>query len=112
MKSMHKLTQNNDKNDAPPPPETKIGTFVPDKANNKPKKPASKEKDSNPNSRRGSTKENKDQNMNRKGSKKANKGSTSAPKYNRADIHDAFFAMMTAYVENHEAVMEEKNRKV
>ena len=102
---MHKLTQNNDKNDAPPPPETKTSTFVPDKAN-KTKKPASK--DSNPNSRRGSTKENKDQNMNRKGSKKA----TSAPKYNRADIHDAFFAMMTAYVENHEAVMEEKNRKV
>ena len=105
---MHKLTQNNDKNDAPPPPETKTSTFVPDKANNKTKKAASKDKDSNPNSRRGSTKENKDQNMNRKGSKKANK----APNYNRADIHDAFFAMMTAYVENHEAVMEEKARKV
>ena len=106
---MHKLTQNDGKNDAPPPPETKTSTFVPDKANNKTKKPASKDKDSNPNSRRGSTKENKDQNMNRKGSKKATKG---PPKYNRADIHDAFFAMMTAYVENHEAVMEEKNRKV
>ena len=105
---MHKLTQNDSKNDAPPPPETKTSTFVPDKAN-KTKKPASKDKDSNPNSRRGSTKENKDQNMNRKGSKKATKG---PPKYNRADIHDAFFAMMTAYVENHEAVMEEKNRKV
>ena len=106
---MHKLTQNDGKNDAPPPPETKTSTFVPDKANNKTKKPASKDKDSNPNSRTGSTKENKDQNMNRKGSKKATKG---PPKYNRADIHDAFFAMMTAYVENHEAVMEEKNRKV